>query len=140
MRKIIQIMKSENGRATAALCNDGTVWGIGESDSWTPLFPPIPQPKKIIINNTEKVEWVVNSAAELGVKVDGVYYFLYKGESLVYNNDLGKEVENLMVRTVGKREFGECCHPINYDNPELIGTVNIDDCDRWVKLPLGASK
>ena len=52
-----------------------------------------------------KVEWVVNDLAELGVRINGRCFFLYKGESLEYSgvHDNGK---SMMVRRVGKREFG----------------------------------
>lgn len=51
----------------------------------------------------EDIEWVVNDLAELGVRIEGKCYFLYKGRSL--------EGSGKYYRLVGKREFGECCHP-----------------------------
>lgn len=51
----------------------------------------------------EQVEWIVNDISELGIKVGNQFFFLYKGRSL--ENSRGK------YRFVGKREFGECCHP-----------------------------
>ena len=72
-----------------------------------------------------KVEWIVNEDAELGVLVDGECFFLYKGDSIIYKEDM-------KIRTVGKREFGECCHPLNYRDLTQVGTVSLDDCDRWV--------
>ena len=85
-------------------------------------------------------EWVVNSLAELGVKIGERFYFLYKGESLVYQDPSFVEEDSdsdapIKWRPVGKREFGECCHPVNYDNPSLIGTVSPDDSDEWAPLP-----
>jgi hypothetical protein len=58
----------------------------------------------------DDVEWVVNDLAELGVRINGRCFFLYKGYSLEYDgtHDDGTP---MMVRIVGKREFGECCHP-----------------------------
>lgn len=98
------------------------------------------------------VEWVVNDLAELGVKIGNQFFFLYKGRSLVYgaldadptqpptheDNDAGvgyKKGDRMKWRPVFKREFGECAHPINYENPELVGTVSLDDSDDWQYLP-----
>lgn len=83
----------------------------------------------------EDVQWVVNNLAELGVKIGDQFFFLYKGDSLCYENPEDEHAVPMTYRTVGKREFGECCHPINYKNPELIGTVSQDDSDRWLPLP-----
>lgn len=88
------------------------------------------------------VEWVVNDIAELGVKIGGQFFFLYKGSSLVYDDpvhtDEGpNEGKPMMWRPVFKREFGECCHPLNYDDPRKIGTVSLDDSDEWKPLPSG---
>jgi len=67
------------------------------------------------------VEWVVNDLGELGVCVNGQYFFLYKGASLQYGKDSdcrrhGVAVHDdgtpMMVRMVGKREFGETCQPL----------------------------
>jgi len=58
-------------------------------------------------------EWVVNSLGELGVHVNGRYFFLYKGDNIEYDgtHDDGSQ---MMVRPVGKREFGETCKPITH--------------------------
>ena len=82
-----------------------------------------------------EIEWVVNDNAELGVKVGNDYHFLYKGDSIIYKEGVHDDGSPMNVRSVGKREFGECCHPVNYENPKLIGTVSLDDCDRWIELP-----
>ncbi|MEQ8504636.1 MAG: hypothetical protein RIB80_04870 [Rhodospirillales bacterium] len=83
----------------------------------------------------DTVEWVVSSLGELGVNVNGTYYFLYKGRSIIYGDptheDTGKPMQ---VRPVFKREFGECCHPINYDDPTRVGTVSLSDSDEWIPL------
>ncbi len=51
---------------------------------------------------TDSVQWVVNEMAELGVKIGDQFFFLYKGNSMKSGSKW---------RFVGKREFGECCHP-----------------------------
>lgn len=90
---------------------------------------------------TLDVVWIVNSLGELGVKVGDDFQFLYKGHSLRYKNpthtDSGDEREGkpMMWRPVGKREFGECCHPVNYADPRRWGTVSLDDSDEWKLLP-----
>lgn len=52
----------------------------------------------------EDVQWIVNSSGELGVLIhtgEGpVAFFCYKGEALRYSDPI-------VVRRVGKREFGE---------------------------------
>ncbi len=93
----------------------------------------------------EQVEWVVNDNAELGVKIGNQFFFLYKGYSLVYGSDVtlnrkdGIAVHDddtpMHWRPVFKREFGECCHPINYEDPTYIGMVSLDDSDEWKPLP-----
>lgn len=67
------------------------------------------------------VKWVVNDIGELGVCVNGCYFFLYNGGSLQYGKDpesnragfaLHDDGTPMMVRMVGKREFGETCQPL----------------------------
>ena len=86
----------------------------------------------------EDVEWVVNSIAELGVKIGDQFFFLYKGESLVYRKDCDADEGTLLWRHVGKREFGECCHPINDVDPTRYGTVDVRDGREWMPLPLAS--
>lgn len=87
------------------------------------------------------VNWVVNSISELGVEVNGEYRFLYKGHSIIYKDNINSDDNSkVFVRPVFKREFGECCHPVNYSNPKLIGTVSLADSDEWVELPGSSHK
>jgi hypothetical protein len=100
----------------------------------------------------EDVEWVTNDLAELGVKTGDQFFFLYKGDSFVYghlddeptvppvhdesDHRTGyKAGDRYMWRLVGKREFGECCHPLNTKNPAYIGTVSLQDGNDWQPIP-----
>ncbi|WP_290872075.1 hypothetical protein [Aquabacterium sp.] len=80
------------------------------------------------------VGWIVNDNAELGVKIGNQFFFLYKGRSLVYEPAQHDDGSPLMWRPVGKREFGECCHPVNYADPTKIGTVRLDDGNEWKEV------
>lgn len=92
----------------------------------------------------DDVEWVVNDIAELGVKIGDQFFFLYKGRSLVYDPENGHEEDDPRVgyeegdrmkwRYVFKREFGECCHPINHADYSKIGTVSLS-VGEWHDLP-----
>lgn len=53
--------------------------------------------------------------------VNGRYFFLYKGDNIEYGSSPDSQRDGvalhddgtpMMVRMVGKREFGETCHPI----------------------------
>ncbi len=77
----------------------------------------------------EEVEWVVNDIGELGVRIRGVSYFLYKGESLVYGSE-PDEGSPMMVRPVQKREFGEVCHPVGF-KPLSKLEDRYTEGDRW---------
>jgi len=79
----------------------------------------------------KKPEWIVNCMGELGVIVDGVAYFLYKGGSLVYGNKYG----NISYRRVGKREFGEVCLPVEQKiDRDGIYRHTYPDGDEWKEL------
>lgn len=65
----------------------------------------------------DKVEWVVNDNAELGVKIGHQFFWLYKGESFVYPDGVHDDGTPIMWRQVSKREFGECCHPSKFYVP-----------------------
>ena len=109
------------------------------------------------------VQWVVNSLGELGVCIDGEYFFLYKGRSLQYGTEGDKDQDGvavddygkqMLVRPVGNGEFGETCHPLNcfyveagkiYDGtpkPPQAYTVELtyiglngENPNAWVPLP-----
>ncbi len=75
------------------------------------------------------VEWVVNDLSELGVKIGDRFFFLYKGESLVYEEALHDDTkEPMRWRPVGKREFGEVCEPLHHK-------ADVDDGNEWHVLP-----
>ena len=59
-------------------------------------------------------KWVVNDNADLGVEVGGRVFFLYKGNSLEYEDGKHDDGSRMLYRKVGKREFGETCRPIDY--------------------------
>lgn len=61
----------------------------------------------------DDVKWVVNDLGELGVKIGEQFFWLYKGKSLVYEG-LHEDGTPMLWRLVGKREFGEVCHPIDW--------------------------
>lgn len=64
-----------------------------------------------------KPQWIVNDLGELGVMVEGHAYFLYKGYSLAYPTGLHDDGTPMLYRMVGKREFGEVCHPAAFYEP-----------------------
>ncbi len=107
-----------------------SAWNRRQSDE--PAAKPI---------DKDAVEWVVNDIAELGVKIGNQFFFLYKGYSLVYEDAKHDDGSPMQWRPVFKREFGECCHPVNYEDlrkcghQHLIGTVNLTDSDEWKPLP-----
>lgn len=66
-------------------------------------------------------QWIVNDIGELGVKVGDRFFFLYKGDNIIYGEDADDSKdgiathdsgEPMMYRIVGKREFGETCQPL----------------------------
>lgn len=81
---------------------------------------------------TDDIEWVVNSRAELGVKIGNRFIWMYKGRSLEYSAfDMPKK-----WRRIHKREFGECCCPSHYLlNPKEQIPVPYDKGEDWLPLP-----
>jgi hypothetical protein len=68
-------------------------------------------------------QWIVNDLGELGVMVGGRAFFLYKGRSIEYGSEPEGRKDGIAIhddgtqmkyRIVGKREFGETCHPIAF--------------------------
>jgi hypothetical protein len=92
----------------------------------------------------DAVRWVVNDIAELGVEINGRVFFLYKGGSLEYNG-LHDDGSPMLVRMVGKREFGETCNPNDWDGkyPYTINLTyhpilsdSMPDEAYWHELPI----
>lgn len=71
----------------------------------------------------DAVEWIVNNLGELGVRIAGRHFFLYKGYSIEYGDSkdsqrngiaMNDDGTPMMARIVGKCEFGETCKPITH--------------------------
>lgn len=67
--------------------------------------------------------WIVNDLGELGVKVNGRFFFLYKGDNIEYGSypdcqrdgvAIHDEGDPMRYRIVGKREFGEVQWPASW--------------------------
>lgn len=70
---------------------------------------------RVVELEAEEPNWVVNDIGELGVTIHGRAFFLCKGCSLEYGIEPCEESGKVMkMRPVGKREFGEVCHPIDW--------------------------
>jgi hypothetical protein len=84
----------------------------------SPLPAPPAAPARVVGEpvafGPDSVKWVVNSYGELGVEVFGRYFFLYKGESLEYEEPTDDDLSAMRVRLVGKREFGETVWPVKW--------------------------
>lgn len=68
----------------------------------------------------DDVQWVVNDLGELGVCVDGRYFFMYKDRSIVYGTYADSSKDGvaihgdgspMRVRLLNNSEFGETCWP-----------------------------
>lgn len=63
----------------------------------------------------QDVHWVVNDNGELGVEIQGQFFFCYKGESISYSDDpTHDDGTPILVRGIGKREFGETVWPVSW--------------------------
>lgn len=82
----------------------------------------------------DQVEWVVNDLAELGVRINGRCFFLYKGHSLEYDGT-HNDGTPMLVRRVNKREFGECCHPPQFSMPWPRRYSVDGTCQPWQPMP-----
>ncbi len=80
----------------------------------------------------DDVEWVVNDITELGVKIGDRVFFMYKGHSLEYEDGKHDDGTPVKYRPVGKREFGECCHPWNAIEMKQYGNIYNP---RGIRLP-----
>jgi len=93
--------------------------------------------------------WIVNNYGELGVKVNGRFFFLYKGRNFEYDDKCPDDDEfPRKYRKVGKREFGEVQHPHEWvKNCRIPPGEYKDDVDtidgsplpldyKWKLLPL----
>lgn len=81
------------------------------------------------------IEWIVNDSSELGVKIFGRCFFLYKGFSLEYKEGLHDNGEPILYRRVEKREFGECCHPVKFLLNKTPMPKKYTEGDGWQTLP-----
>lgn len=98
------------------------------------------------------VQWVVNDSYELGVKIGNQFFWLYKGETLIYTDGKHDDGTPMRWRLVGKREFGETCNPFmfilknepmagSYEHHprgnlvELDGTPTTNPKYQWQDLP-----
>jgi hypothetical protein len=131
-----------NSEQAAALLSE--IERLREIESCGDLLRIAPEPGAKL--TAEQVEWVVNDIAELGVKIGNQFFFLYKGGSLVYEDSKHDNGAPMRWRPVFKREFGECCHPVNYGDlracgyDHRIGTVDPGDSDEWQDLPQPPTK
>lgn len=82
------------------------------------------------------VEWVVNNLGELGVKIGEQFFFMYKGESLLFEPSNCCAASPTKWRPIQKREFGEVCTPRDPDEPGKPGRVDLNDGLIWKNLPI----
>lgn len=84
---------------------------------------------KLRAEDVEPEELVPDLDAEFGERVD---HPLYKGESLVYDRGRSGDNAPLRWRPVRKREFGECCHPVKFNDAQTPDVYT--DGEGWKDL------
>jgi len=85
-----------------------------------------------------KPKWIVNDNGELGVEMNGRCFFLYKGDNIEYKDGKHDDGTPMLYRMVGKREFGEVCHPFKWwDDNHHIGERYTVECIYNPVLSLG---
>ena len=145
----VAILSTEAGNTQSAShpSSDVQLPNSGLAEQSAPHIGSAPSEDQLLAIHKDQVEWVVNDNAELGVKIGNQFFWLYKGYSLVYGDSaLCKEVPSdgickhdngtqMYWRPVKKREFGECCYPVNHKDPTKWGTVSLDDSSDWKPLP-----
>jgi hypothetical protein len=57
------------------------------------------------------VRWIVNNLGELGVEVEGQAFFCCNGKSTEYDEAYHEDGSPILVREIGKKEFGETVWP-----------------------------
>ena len=71
--------------------------------------------REVLTSKAAEPQWIVNNLGELGVRVGDRFFFLYKGDNIEYSaDDALEEGDQRLYRMVGKREFGETCHPLKW--------------------------
>ena len=86
--------------------------------------------RKLVLK-AQDVEWIVNNRGELGVKIGGRCFFLFKDTSIEYDVDRNS---TLKYRRIEHNEFGEHCTP--FVNGELLAPgMEYTDGSGWKKLP-----
>lgn len=106
---------------------------------------PVTPPTKGSLT-ADDIQWVVNDTGELGVKIGSQFFFMYKGGSLVYEDGLHDDGTSMLWRAIGKREFGETCKPLRYDEFQRDGfyrreldpgpgRTELDPDSKWQEMP-----
>lgn len=122
------------------------------NETETPKGESAPRSSRCSTITADDVKWVVNSLGELGVQINGRFFFCYKGESLEYDECHRDDGRPIMVRRIGKREFGETVWPVAWVEagrsedeyreqvvlPGVAGAKPDDDQWVWRELPINS--